>query len=218
MNQNQSLPKTYAIGDLHGEVTLLQQMLQLLPLREEDTLVFLGDCLDRGEDSLATILALRELKQTHPACVFLRGNHEDAWLACWDGARFLRVPDMPGASKVWKQCGGQVPFVIGDWLESTRIEYEDEHAYYVHAGFLPGKPIWRSSGLHKIWGARGFLESSYDWGKPVVFGHWNLAEPLVQSNKIGIDTGAFSSGTLTAVQLPARQIFQVQRAAREEER
>lgn len=48
----------------------------------QDTLVFLGDCLDRGEDSVATILALQELKRSHPACIFLRGNHEDAWLAC----------------------------------------------------------------------------------------------------------------------------------------
>ncbi len=93
----------------------------------------------------------------------------------------------------------------------TRIEYEDEHAYYVHAGVLPDKPIWRTSGLHKMWGARGFLESTCDWGKPVVFGHWQLSEPLVQPNKIGIDTGAFRSGRLTAVRLPDRQIFQVQR-------
>jgi serine/threonine protein phosphatase 1 len=62
-----------------------------------------------------------------------------------------------------------------------------------------------------MWGAKGFLESTYDWGKPVVFGHWSLPEPLMQSNKIGIDTGAFRSGRLTAVRLPDRQIFQVQR-------
>jgi len=49
---------TYAIGDLHGEVTLLQQLLTILPLQEQETLVFLGDYMDRGEDSIATILAL----------------------------------------------------------------------------------------------------------------------------------------------------------------
>ena len=90
-------PMTYAVGDLHGEVTLLKRLLALLPFREEDTLVFLGDYLDRGEDSIATILALRELQRTHSACVFLRGNHDDAWLECWDGARFTHPPDMDGA-------------------------------------------------------------------------------------------------------------------------
>jgi serine/threonine protein phosphatase 1 len=45
----------------------------------------------------------------------------------------------------------------------------------------------------------------------VVFGHWNLKEPLLQPNKIGIDTGAFKYGTLTAIRLPDRKLFQVQR-------
>lgn len=203
--------RTYAIGDLHGEVTLLRKLLEALPFREEDTLVFLGDYLDRGEDSIATILTLRDLQRVHPACIFLRGNHEDAWLACWDGASFTRKPGIEGANRVWQQCAGNIPFAVGDWLEETLFEYEDEHAYYVHAGLLPGKPAWRTSNLQKMWGVRGFLESTYDWGKPVVFGHWNLPEPLLQTNKICIDTGAFQRGKLTALQLPDRQIFQVQR-------
>lgn len=91
---------TYAIGDLHGEVTLLHRLLAVLPFRNEDTLVFLGDCLDRGEDSIATVLALQEFKHLHPGCVFLRGNHEDAWLACWNGATFSRAPDIEGAEQV----------------------------------------------------------------------------------------------------------------------
>jgi serine/threonine protein phosphatase 1 len=187
-------PVTYAIGDLHGEVTLLRRLLALLPMRPEDTLVFLGDCLDRGEDSIATIFALRELKRSHPACIFLRGNHEDAWLACWDGARFTHIPDIEGALQIWEDHDGSLPFAVGDWLEETRIEYEDEHAYYVHAGLLPGKPFWQTSDFYKMWGVKGFLESGYDWGKPVVCGHWNLPEPLMQANKICIDTGAFRRG------------------------
>src|SRR5260370_2088576 len=71
---------TYAIGDLHGEVTLLHRLLTILPFREEDTLVFLGDCLDRGEDSGATIMALKELPKTHPASIFLRRHHYYPWL------------------------------------------------------------------------------------------------------------------------------------------
>ncbi len=202
---------TYAIGDLHGEVTLLRRLLAILPFREEDTLVFLGDCLDRGENSVTTILELQELKRAHPACIFLRGNHEDAWLACWNGATFSHAPRIEGADLVWECCNGHVPFEVGDWLEETRIEYEDAYAYYVHAGVLPGKSVWRTADFQKMWGVKGFLESTYDWGKPVVFGHWNLSEPLIQPNKIGIDTGAFRTGKLTAMRLPDRQIFQMHR-------
>jgi serine/threonine protein phosphatase 1 len=201
-------PVTYAIGDIHGEVSLLRQLLVILPVRSEDTVVFLGDYLDRGEDSAATIAVLRECAQCHRA-VFLRGNHEDAWLTGWDGIRFTRVPEMNGASKVWDDFGGNIPVEVGQWLARTLIEYEDEHAYYVHAGLTPGQPVWRTPGVLKLWGARGFLESSYNWGKPVVFGHWQLPEPLIRPNIIGIDTGAYETGILTAVRLPDRTIFQV---------
>ncbi|HWE62033.1 MAG TPA: metallophosphoesterase [Chloroflexota bacterium] len=203
-------PHTYAVGDLHGEVTLLRRLLQALPLRAEDTLVFLGDYLDRGEDSAATIAALRVL-ELERACVFLRGNHEDSWLDVWNGVYFPRPPSISGARKAWHDFGGQVPVEVGQWLAGTRIDYEDDHAFYVHAGVLPGQPFWRTPPLQKLWGAGSFLESAYDWGKPVVFGHWQLPEPLVLANKIGIDTGAYQSGVLTAVRLPDRAIFQVRR-------
>jgi serine/threonine protein phosphatase 1 len=202
---------TYAIGDIHGEITLLQRLLAQLPLRDEDTLVFLGDYVDRGEDSIATIFALRDLQRRRSGTIFLRGNHEDAWLTQWDGATFHGPPDIEGALDVWDNCSGQVPFAVGDWLEETLIDYEDDYAYYVHAGLLPGKPAWKTSAFYKMWGIYNFLESDYDWGKPVVFGHWNLKEPLLQPNKIGIDTGAFKYGTLTAIRLPDRKLFQAQR-------
>jgi calcineurin-like phosphoesterase family protein len=202
---------TYAIGDIHGEITLFQRLLAQLPLRDEDTLVFLGDYMDRGEDSIATIFALRDLQRHRPGTIFLRGNHEDAWLTQWDGAKFHGPPDIEGALDVWDSCNGQIPFAVGDWLEETLIDYEDDHAYYVHAGLLPGKPAWKTSAFYKMWGISNFLESDYGWGKPVVFGHWNLKEPLLQPNKIGIDTGAFKYGTLTAIRLPDRKLFQVQR-------
>jgi serine/threonine protein phosphatase 1 len=202
---------TYAIGDLHGEITLLRRLLATLPFREEDTLVFLGDYLDRGEDSIATILELFELKRRHPNCIFLRGNHDDVWLSQWDGVRFLQPPDIDGALDVWDRCDGQIPFKVGYWLEETRIDYEDEYAYYVHAGLTPGKTFERTADFFKLWGVQGFLWSKDDWGKPVVFGHWQMPQPLIQPAKIGIDTGAYQSGVLTAVRLPDRQIFQVRR-------
>ncbi len=204
-------PVTYAIGDIHGEVTLLRRLLATLPLRAEDTLVFLGDYLNRGEDSAATIATLRAIGRSHRACVFLRGNHEDAWLTYWDGIRFTGAPDISGAVKTGHDFEGAVPGDVGQWLARTLIDYEDEHAYYVHAGLEPGQPAGCTPDPLKMWGPRGFLTSAYDWGKPVVFGHWPQAEPLLHPNKIGIDTGAYRAGVLTAVRLPDRAIIQVRR-------
>ncbi len=206
-----SEPVTYAIGDIHGEVTLLRQLLAMLPYREQDTLVFLGDYMDRGEDSVAAIRALRDLQRHHHKCVFLRGNHDDMWLECWDGLQFFEAPDIEGADKVWQENDEHIPFEIGDWLAETVIDYEDEHAYYVHAGLIPDKPIDYTSTFTKLWGVHSFLLSNYNWGKKIVFGHWQLPKPLIRSNKIGIDTGAYKTGILTAIRLPDYQIFQTHR-------
>src|SRR6185312_17201442 len=95
-------PCTYAVGDLHGEVTLLRRMLAALPLRPEDTLLFLGDYVDGGEDSPATLAVLRDLGERRPV-VFLRGNHEDAWLDRWTGEEFQPTPpEIGGARKTWR--------------------------------------------------------------------------------------------------------------------
>ncbi len=201
---------TFAVGDLHGEVTLLRLLVDALPLEAGDTLVFLGDYLDRGENSAATIGELRTLAEAY-RCVFLRGNHEDAWLAEWTGTSFSRQPAIGGARKAWRDFGGQPPSELGRWLEQTRIDFEDYHAFYVHAGVVPGQPFGRTPALQKLWGAGGFLESDYDWGKPVVFGHWQLHEPLIQPNKIGLDTHAYETGVLSAVRLPDRTVFQARR-------
>jgi serine/threonine protein phosphatase 1 len=201
-------PMTYAVGDIHGEVSLLRQLMGLLPLTPADTVVFLGDYMDRGEDSLATVRYLIALGHTLPHAVFLRGNHEEAWLEHWDGTRFTAPSDLDGALDVWDDANGNVPAEIGQFLAETRIDYEDEHGIYVHAGLRPHLAPDRASHMVKLWGAFDFLHSQYDWGKPVVFGHWQQQQPLTQPNKIGIDTGAYRSGVLTAVRLPDRQLFQ----------
>jgi serine/threonine protein phosphatase 1 len=143
--------------------------------------------------------------------VFLRGNHEQAWLSQWDGRGFRGPPDIQGAEKGWADFGWDPPAEFGYWLARTWIEHEDEHAYYVHAGLLPGKPVWETPDLIKLTGAPGFMESPHDWGKPVVFGHHELPEPLLLPNKIGVDTGAWRTGVLTAVRLPDRAMFQTHR-------
>lgn len=185
---------TYAVGDIHGEVTLLKQLLALLPYRKQDTLVFLGDYLDRGEDSAATVQTLRALKREHTGCVFLRGNHEDAWLECWNGATFSNFPDIDGAADLWDDCQGKIPFEVGDWLEETLIEYEDEHAYYVHAGVLPGRPFWRTSGLQKMWGAQGFIESSYNWGSLSCLVIVALLSRFCNPTRLGLTPGHSRAG------------------------
>jgi len=86
---------TYAVGGLHGEATLLRRLVDRLQPRADDTLIFVGDYVDRGEDSLATIDELRSLA-TRCHCVFLGGNHDAAWLEVWDRGQFTERPPSLG--------------------------------------------------------------------------------------------------------------------------
>src|SRR5215467_13987200 len=112
----------------------------------------------------------------------------------------MRCPHIAGAYWVWEQCRGAIPPRIGQFLTKTRLYYEDGYAWYSHAGATPGVPFWQSPPESYVWGHAEFLGSTYDWGKPVVFGHYELSDPLVTATKIGLDTGAWRTGRLTALQ------------------
>jgi serine/threonine protein phosphatase 1 len=90
----QTATATYAIGDLHGEVTLLKQLLEQLAPRAEDTLILR---LSRSRRGCARYH--RDVGQACAVlhCIFLRGNHDEAWLETWNGSAFTRCPHIPGA-------------------------------------------------------------------------------------------------------------------------
>jgi serine/threonine protein phosphatase 1 len=202
---------TYAIGDIHGEMTLLKSLIELLPLQPEDLLVFVGDYMDRGEDSVATVLFLAQLAQERP-CIFLRGNHDESWLEWWNGECFTRCPYIPGARKVWEKHKGLIPYAVGKFLEKTRLSYEDGLAYYSHAGAQPGIPFEQTPDEVLTWGYHDFLSHPYNWGKPVVFGHYEYEVPLITDTKICMDTAGYRTGVLSAVRMNDRAIFRAIRS------
>jgi len=151
--------RTFAIGDLHGEPAHLDTLLGRLPaLDAGDTLVFLGDYLDRGPRIKEAVEQLMSLPACTPAkVVFLRGNHEDSWLRVlregWD--EFVTPPANGCLATVRSYTGGPAPApgerasnadmgalttgsffpeAVVRWMEKLPYWYEDPHAIYVHAG------------------------------------------------------------------------------------
>jgi serine/threonine protein phosphatase 1 len=151
--------RTFAIGDIHGDLAALNKLFTRLPtLAADDTVVFLGDYLDRGPDSAGVVARIRELAATSPARVVpLRGNHEDAWLQVVDGGwpEFI-LPRGNGCLECYRSFTGGAqpvtdevtpsdemiamldgrffpPDVLG-WMRQLPFFFEDEHAIYVHAG------------------------------------------------------------------------------------
>lgn len=156
--------RTFAIGDLHGEVTLLRRLLARIQPQPTDTLIFLGDYVDRGEDSVATVEVLEALRAVTQV-VAIRGNHDAAWLEVFTGSGYRHRPAIPGARAIWEQYQGLPPVRLGRFLKTTVLTYEDEDAYYSHAGARPGLPFWRTPlksccGGRRAFGTRGMTRDA----------------------------------------------------------
>lgn len=193
----------YAIGDIHGKARLLKGALAFLEpflLTPEDTVVFLGDYIDRGEDSRGVLEQCLEFARRHKATVFLRGNHEQMLLDCWNDE--TPTPQVSGMTvtqgwEMWLRNGGgetlasyapdrqlrvaqlaspwkQVPLAHLDFIEATRLEYHAEGYCFVHAGLPPADGAWEHAALGldpRLWIREAFLNHTEPRTEVVVFGH-----------------------------------------------
>ena len=193
--------RTFAIGDIHGDLAALDTLLERLPtLTADDTLVLLGDYVDRGPNSAGVVERVRTLGDQLPATVVtLRGNHEDAWLQivdkgwpefvlprgngcleCYRSFTGLPVPDddeTPTGDELRAMFEGSFlpPDVIA-WMRTLAYFHEDEHAIYVHAGMRRTKagqfphPADVTPPRALLWQRDRDFFENYR-GKLVVFGH-----------------------------------------------
>lgn len=209
------MSKTFAIGDIHGTFDRLQNLMQKIPIDyDNDTLVFIGDYIDRGPGSVEVVEYLLKLKSRVPGTIFLKGNHEDMLQKYLDGTdRFTYL--LNGGqktldsylSKTARPDSFPIPADHMDFFKSLRLCYETGSHIFVHAGLRPKVSLASQDTEDMLWIRDKFIYSKYNFGKPVVFGHTPLEKPLVESNKIGIDTGAVYGNALTCVQLPDMQFF-----------
>lgn len=196
--------RTIAIGDIHGDAEGLSRLFSRLPaLDHDDTIVFLGDYIDRGRSSAEVVAFVRTLPQkTSAKVVALRGNHEDAWLrvvaegwlgftlpavnGCFEAYRSFIGGPAPGSNELPSRAemkaiasGSFFPRDVLDWMRALPYWYEDAHAIYVHAG-LPKKdgrwlhPSEVDKPIQLLWLRDMDFFTNYR-GKRVVFGHTTTA-------------------------------------------
>jgi serine/threonine protein phosphatase 1 len=197
--------RTLAIGDIHGDLEALERLLAKLPaLQEDDTVVFLGDYLDRGPHPAEVVGLVRAFAEMGPQhTVTLRGNHEDKWIES------LTKPDLPylvqhgnGCAHTYRSFAGKPPLAkdqslepdelaqmlqvttwmpadVGEWLQTLPLYYEDEHAIYVHAGLDGEIGAWKAPSESRpkalLWTREVEFYNGYR-GKRVIFGHSNVAD------------------------------------------
>jgi len=212
--------KIFAIGDIHGCLDKLWRLGRDMAADPvNDTLVFIGDYIDRaggGKDVVDYVLGLKKIYQK---VICLCGNHESMLMRYLDGeeedmylanggqmtlnAYGILQSDDPRERKA------KIPEDHLRFFKSLLPYYETDQFIFVHAGLLPGIPL-AGQELHDLLWVRGeFIDSDYDFGKRVVFGHTHFSAPLITANKIGIDTGAVYGGRLTGVELPTLKFYQV---------
>lgn len=209
---------TCVIGDIHGCHTSLTLLLHKV-LHRADTLVFLGDYVDRGSHSKEVVATVLSLQQTHGRVITLMGNHDFLflqYLTGQDDPLFLEV----GGRQTLASYGLSpstprdeivriVPPAHLAFFRSLPLFWEDPHAIYVHAGLQPDRHLSQQTQQWCLWAREQFIHTAYDFGKPVVFGHTVFKDPLLTSDRMGIDTGAVFGGRLTALLLPDRELISV---------
>jgi serine/threonine protein phosphatase 1 len=222
-----AVPRLFAIGDIHGCVDELAVMLKAIAPIPGDTVVFVGDYIDRGPAAREVVDLLLEF-QTGPAkAVFLKGNHEDMLLS------FMGLPGRYGDAFMFN---GGAPtlesYGIGEAdLSATRelippihLKFFSalQHSYlrppflFVHAGIKPGLPLEEQSDEDLLWIRQEFIFQPHQLETTVVFGHTPMRTVMVDTPyKLGIDTGLVYGGKLTCLELTEGVVYQVGRGSRQ---
>jgi serine/threonine protein phosphatase 1 len=218
-SDNSMTGRILAIGDIHGCNSLLKRLLDRIKIDPlADTLIFIGDYLDRGPEVREVIDTLLNLKETYPNLICLRGNHESMFLNYYlrgcDEELYLynggqTTLDSYGISLGEARKGKGFPEDHLRFLTSLPLCHEIDEYCFVHAGLRPDIALADQSSEDLLWIRHEFIDAGWDFGRTVVFGHTPLPRPLLKKKKIGIDTGAVYGGRLTCIELPSRKIYQV---------
>lgn len=216
--------RIYAIGDIHGRVDLLDQMLSRIDAdRTKNPIshsieVFLGDYIDRGPAS-RQVLDRLVVRNTTQQAVFLKGNHEtfmtgfvtnppslDAWqrlggletLMSYGIAPSINA-DAVTQSRLAATFNQALPESHRRFLKELKLSFTCGDFFFAHAGVRPGIPLTMQREEDLLWIRHEFLLCEEDFSKIIVHGHTPVPKLDIRSNRINIDTGAYATGQLTCL-------------------
>ncbi len=221
--------RVYAVGDIHGRLDLVLRLMDKLAddLKSSSikpTLIFLGDYIDRGPKAKEVLDYLMAGVLPVKNVIHLRGNHEQVLLDILD-----TTIDDPRLFPSWLGFGGRetlgsfgvsatelygddeetlekrTPLAIPEahqaFLQSTRLSHQIGDYFFAHAGIRPIVPLDKQRPQDLLWIGKPFLSSTLKFPAVVVHGHTIAADVQDMPNRIGIDTGAYATGVLSAVVL-----------------
>ncbi len=213
------------IGDLHGRSDLLEEMIGLIAATAgtHTKLVFVGDYVDRGEDS-AGVLGILQALQTDiwpSEVICLMGNHEammlnfldspeegaDAWLNNGGGSTLasfgigLRDRKTPSLLRARSALREALTARTEAWLRALPLSHRSGNILVSHAGANPHAPLEHQEEEYLLWGHPDFLTTPRRDSGWVAHGHWASSQPCAENGRISVDTGAYATHRLTAALL-----------------
>jgi serine/threonine protein phosphatase 1 len=231
----------YAVGDIHGRADLLAILLDRIQQRDGIlgphilTVLFLGDYIDRGPQSQAVVDRVIALaREGWCKVVALKGNHEEIMLKFLAGASVGRDWIKLGGAATFRSYGVAAPHPDAipplydaartalaravppshiDFMQALSLWSVSGDYVFVHAGVKPDVPLAEQRDRDLLWIRGEFARCDRPMDKVVVYGHTPNAKPKVEPWKIGLDTGAYGTGILTAMRLQgaSREIIQAAR-------
>jgi len=229
--------RVYAIGDVHGCHSLLVELLNKIDKDNakrdpaDTEIIFLGDLVDRGPDSCAVLDLCIDLKNAGKAVRFLMGNHEEVYLEALTERKakimrfFLRIGGTETLlsydilkSDFMKMDIEELCAFIPQLVPQEHLDFMegfDDHIMigdymFVHAGVKPGVALDEQEAKHLRWIREDFIHHKGSHGKIIVFGHTIFDEVREKHSHIGIDTGAYKNGVLTALALEGSERWYLQ--------
>jgi len=211
------MTRTLAIGDIHGCINALQTLERFVGFNRADTIVTLGDYVDRGPDSCAVIDWLIQA-QSKLSLKALRGNHD---------IMMLDSRTKPDCMRDWMAAGGEstlrsyspfdgdagslvdIPDSHWDFLEQLLPYYESETHFFVHANAVPDIPLAEQPAFYLYWQDFGD-PCRHDCGKIMVCGHTTQKSGIPRSNgdAVCIDTFAYGDGWLSCMDVGTGTVWQ----------
>jgi serine/threonine protein phosphatase 1 len=228
-----TMKRTFVIGDIHGGLRALQQVLERAAVQKEDTLIFLGDYVDGWSESAQTLSFIMD-RATYQSCIFIKGNH-DEWCESWLKSGKL--------DKTWLISGGKETIKSYAAIDSATklkhlnfleglkfFEIDTQHRLFIHAGF---------TSMHGP--EQEFYASNYRWDRTlwemaitmdtaitkdsvfypqrlklyseIYIGHtptlrYHIGVPMQGCNVWNVDTGAAFTGKLTIMDIDTKEFWQ----------
>jgi len=210
--------RTIVVGDIHGCYNELVKLIDSLKEKElydaeTDKIIFLGDYIDRGNQSREVISYIRAMQENNDNVIALMGNHENMLLDYMDG--YSRDWLYNGCDSTVNSYNNHEDELASDieWMENLPVYFEDDNFIYVHAGIDKGVSIDEQSEMTMLWTRDEFIWDSTEYDKKVIFGHTPTqtinkdSKPIMTvGGDIGIDTGCVFGGKLTALVIDGGEI------------